>query len=241
MFSTYSLLPYSLLKSFYLLPVSNWTGNKTGDGDSGGRWTGVSSSSLPPPPKTQIKHRDFNQSNRTTEIRSTFLFFFCWNFKTISYDKMKSIRTPWGAHMAGCTSGLRRICQPKPLISQRKQHRPRKVKWESRATGLATERTGPFSNQLPSLPVQPVSLPVQPVLLPGLQASSTRWNSIHENSLLLLRHAMSGSHLFRCAGQLPPGAPGPPLPPAGSDLVTCPSGRLSLQGSLGHSVLLGPV
>ena len=76
MFSTYSLLPYSLLKSFYLVPVSNWTGNKTGDGDSGGRWTGVSSSSLPPPPKTQIKHRDFNQSNRTTEIRSTFLFFF---------------------------------------------------------------------------------------------------------------------------------------------------------------------
>ena len=33
--------------------------------------------------------------------------------------------------------------------------------------------------------------------------------------------------------------PTPPLPPAGSDLVTCPSGRLSLQGSLGHSVLLG--
>ena len=166
---------------------------------------------------------------------------------------MKSIRTPWGAHMAGCTSGLRRISQPKALISQRKQPRPRKVRWESRATGLVTGRAGPFSHQLPSHPVQPVSHPVQPVsllvqpvLLPGLQTSSPRWKSIHANILLWLRHAMSGSHLFRCAGRLPLGAlcppshsPTPPLPPAGGDLVTCPSGRLSLQGSLGHSVLLG--
>ena len=85
MFSTYSLLPCSLLKSFYLLPVSNWTGNKTWDGDSAGGWTGVSSCSLPPPPKTQIKHRDFNQSNKTTEIRSTFpfFFFFAWILKQL--------------------------------------------------------------------------------------------------------------------------------------------------------------